>query len=814
MPDDNNIKVVARFRPLNKLEISEGGTEVMKTTDETAEISLIAEGQGKHSFTFDRVFASDSIQTDVYACVGKPVVADVFKGYNGTIFVYGQTGSGKTHTMMGPDSSDDVMKGIIPRCVDQIFVNVENSDPDIEFSIKVSYVEIYMEKIRDLFDPSKINLQLHEDFKSGKGVFIAGATEEHVSDPEEIFELMSHGANNRAVASTRMNADSSRSHAIFSITVTQKHSVKLDQKAGKLYLVDLAGSEKVGKTKAEGQQLEEAKLINKSLSSLGQVINALTDKRVSHVPYRDSKLTRLLQDSLGGNSRTSLIICGSMSEYNQFETLSTLRFGQRAKSITNKAKINRELTVGEYKILLAKMEKEMSQLRSSKGLPAIASDVLDTADNAKLEAELKEEREAMESQKIDLENEITELQEVDKVKQSMLDHYKTQVSLYQEESDAWEVRFGELTEKFDQVQVAATKEKEQNTARQVLLVKSGAAFDEASKEVITLGIALKKIQSHIDTHGMGGGDLDEDQEKQVAAWRREKQELRLEEETFRRELRAKIAEFARIDCALVDSNRELQQKWEQQRPDFISQIESDDITIPDTVDGKIEEISRLRKLVKAAADSDTIPRAALNDAKLEISEKEKQLARKTIEMERHVTETKELRNSLLKDLQNKCEKVIDLDMALYEQRLEHQRLMSASSKQKLRKQLQRLEAQHDEQAAGYAELVNEIATHRLEYKLAEKKLAIRNERIENLKAGIKDDKRHIKHLKEVTAAEKEKIKNECARIREELNYWKDKYLRSAKTFTTSKVRNVVKVIKGGHRNQHAHLMAEEDEKID
>eukprot|EP01060_Flectonema_neradi_P003014 TRINITY_DN11890_c0_g1_i1.p1 TRINITY_DN11890_c0_g1~~TRINITY_DN11890_c0_g1_i1.p1 ORF type:complete len:807 (+),score=187.98 TRINITY_DN11890_c0_g1_i1:53-2473(+) len=806
MPDDNNIKVVARFRPLNKLEIAEGGKEVINATNETCEIALNAEGQtGSHSFTFDRVFASNSRQTDVYAFVGKPVVADVFKGYNGTLFVYGQTGSGKTHTMMGPDSNDEIMKGIIPRCVDQIFVNVENSDPDIEFSIKVSYVEIYMEKIRDLFNPTKVNLQLHEDFKGGKGVFIAGATEEHVSDPEEIFELMSAGAANRAVASTRMNADSSRSHAIFSITVTQKHSVKLDQKSGKLYLVDLAGSEKVGKTKAEGQQLEEAKLINKSLSSLGGVINALTDKRISHVPYRDSKLTRLLQDSLGGNSRTSLIICGSMSEYNQFETLSTLRFGQRAKSITNKAKINRELTVGEYKILLAKMEKEMAELRASKGLPAVSSDVLSTADTAKLEAELKEEREALESQKIDLENEVTELQEVDKVKQSMIEHYKGQVALYQEESESWDLRFQELSEKFEQVQIAATREKEQNASRQALLAKSSTAFDDASKEIVTLGIALKKIQTHVETHGGEVGDLDEDQERQVAAWRREKQELRQEEEMFRKELLAKIAEFARIDCALVDSNRELQKKLEQQRPDFLSQLTSDNDEMPETEEGKVEEILRLRKLVKAASDTNTVPKAALDDAKSEISEKEKQLARKTIEMERHVTETKELRNSLLKDLQNKCEKVIDLDMALSEQRQEHQRLMSASSKQKLRKQLQRLEEQYDQQAADRARLESEVNMYRLDFKLLEKRLAIKNERIDNLRNGIDGHKSKLKE-------EKEKLKNECARIREELHYWKDKYLRSAESFTTSKVRNVVKVIKGGYKHQHAHLLAEDNDK--
>ena len=326
-PPDDSIKVCARFRPLNKLEISEGGKEVLTlgekgtNKENTCELRLLEQGkdavsgvQGPYKFTFDGIFGPTSQQSDIYAVVGRPVVTDIFKGYNGTIFVYGQTGAGKSHTMMGPSQdgycSDELQKGIIPRVVEQIFVNVENSDPNVEFSIKVSYVEIYMEKIRDLLEPSKQNLQLREDFKGGKGVYIAEATEQYVADPEEIFQLMKEGASNRVVASTHMNDTSSRSHAIFSLSITQKHSVKLDQKTGKLYLVDLAGSEKVGKTGAVGQQLEEAKLINKSLSSLGQVINALTDKKVTHIPYRDSKLTRLLQDSLGGNSRTSLIICG------------------------------------------------------------------------------------------------------------------------------------------------------------------------------------------------------------------------------------------------------------------------------------------------------------------------------------------------------------------------------------------------------------------------------------------------------------------------------------------------------------------------
>lgn len=177
----------------------------------------------------------------------------------------------------------------------------------------------------------------------------------------EVYELMRIGSSNREVGYTNMNAGSSRSHSIFSITIQQNSKLDFSSKTGKLYLVDLAGSEKVGKTGAEGKRLDEAKNINKSLSALGKVIFALTDKKSSHVPYRDSKLTRVLQDSLGGNAKTSLIITCSPSAFNEAETISTLRFGIRAKAIKNKPKVNKELTVAELKLLVSKAEVELAR---------------------------------------------------------------------------------------------------------------------------------------------------------------------------------------------------------------------------------------------------------------------------------------------------------------------------------------------------------------------------------------------------------------------------------------------------------------------
>jgi kinesin family protein 5 len=300
----------------------------------------------------------NSRQSDVFDFSIRNTVDDILNGYNGTVFAYGQTGAGKSYTMMGTDIDDESNKGIIPRIVEQIFANILSSPGNIEYTVRVSYMEIYMERIRDLLQPQNDNLPVHEE--KSRGVYVKGLLEIYVSSVQEVYEVMRRGGMARAVAATNMNQESSRSHSIFVVTITQKNVETGSAKSGQLFLVDLAGSEKVGKTGATGQTLEEAKKINKSLSALGMVINSLTDGKSTHIPYRDSKLTRILQESLGGNSRTTLIVNCSPSSYNDQETLSTLRFGMRAKSIKNKAKVNAELSPMELKIMLKKAETKVS----------------------------------------------------------------------------------------------------------------------------------------------------------------------------------------------------------------------------------------------------------------------------------------------------------------------------------------------------------------------------------------------------------------------------------------------------------------------
>ncbi|KAK9166039.1 hypothetical protein Scep_001230 [Stephania cephalantha] len=352
------------------------------------------------SYTFDHVFDQDSANSTVYELLTKDIIRAAVQGFNGTAFAYGQTSSGKTYTMNGSQSDP----GIVPLAVKDVFHNIQTIT-NREFLIRVSYMEIYNEDINDLLSTENQKLQVHESLEHG--IFVAGLREEIVNSPEQVLELIESGEVNRHFGETNMNARSSRSHTIFRMVIESKgkevtssgdYSGNSDAiRVSVLNLVDLAGSERIVKTGAGGVRLKEGKHINKSLLILGNVINKLSEggKQRGHIPYRDSKLTRILQPALGGNAKTSIICTLAPEEVHIEETKGTLLFASRAKRITNCAQINEILTDAA---LLKRQKLEIEELQQK--LQGSRSEVLEQEilklRNEMLKYELEREKLAME----------------------------------------------------------------------------------------------------------------------------------------------------------------------------------------------------------------------------------------------------------------------------------------------------------------------------------------------------------------------------------------------------------------------------------
>ncbi|KAM9315664.1 kinesin-like protein KIF3C [Gastrophryne carolinensis] len=358
------LKVVVRCRPISRKEEAAGYDSIVAMDVKLGQVTIrnprANHGELPKTFTFDAVYDANSKQTDLYDETVRPLIDSVLQGFNGTIFAYGQTGTGKTYTMQGHWAESE-RRGVIPNSFDHIFTQISRSQNQ-QYLVRASYLEIYQEEIRDLLckDQSK-KLELKENPDSG--VYIKDLSSFVTKNVKEIEHVMNLGNQARSVASTNMNEYSSRSHTIFVITIEcselgvdgQEHI-----RVGKLNLVDLAGSERQSKTGANGERPREASKINLSLSALGNVISALVDGRSTHIPYRDSKLTRLLQDSLGGNAKTIMVATLGPASHHFEETLSTLRFANRAKNIKNKPKINED----PKDTLLREFQEEIARLKA------------------------------------------------------------------------------------------------------------------------------------------------------------------------------------------------------------------------------------------------------------------------------------------------------------------------------------------------------------------------------------------------------------------------------------------------------------------
>jgi len=378
-----------RVRPPNRADPDEA--QVVVEADPLAPNTVrVDDGRRGRNFAFDHVFTGG--QAEVFETMGRPMVEEALKGFNVCLFAYGQTGSGKTHSIQGGEGPD--AEGLVPRFVREMFRAAQarvDADADLTVKVTMSYLEVYMERVRDLLAPrargqEPESLELHE---VNRRVVAKGASVHSVLGPERAQELMAVGNANRQTAETRMNEVSSRSHSIVQFTVSQLHEA-VDRRDTEctVTLVDLAGSERQGKTESSGVQLEEAKKINQSLLVLGRALNSFSDGRGDMVSLRDSKLTRLLSDCFGGNAKTWMLATVSPTAFNVTESLSTLDYATHAKNITNRVTVNAR----ERQKALAELRATVAQLNVAVDLERDEVDELRTValslenENAQLEA--------------------------------------------------------------------------------------------------------------------------------------------------------------------------------------------------------------------------------------------------------------------------------------------------------------------------------------------------------------------------------------------------------------------------------------------
>jgi len=757
--NEDSIKVVCRIRPLNTTEEKTGSKVIVKFPSGSDDQCISIAGK---MYIFDKVLKPNVSQTQVYDATAKNIVKDVLNGYNGTIFAYGQTSSGKTHTMEGI-INDPNLQGIIPRIVNDIFNHIYSMEENLEFHIKCSYFEIYLDKCRDLLDPSKVNLAVHED--KDHQVYVKGATERFVSSPEEVFEVLEEGKSNRHVAVTNMNAHSSRSHSVFLINIKQENLENQKKLTGKLYLVDLAGSEKIGKTGVEGMGLEEAKNINKSLSALGNVIAALADGNKSHIPYRDSKLTRILQESLGGNAKTTIVICASPASFNEAETKGTLDFGKRAKTIKNVVGVNEELTAEEWK---KRYEKEK------------AKNVVAKKQIEKLEEELKRWRagqtvnaeEQLNLDDIGMEESIalpSSQLKLDKPS-AVLDLGTSQISL-EERNKLQEERerlYQMLDEKDDEIQEQSglvEKLKEQMLEQEELISASRRDYENLTKE-------MSKIQSENESakeevkevlQALEELAVNYDQKSQEAETKsREYNTVSDELSQQQSKLNAVQSELGSIKEQHINQKKRMTEMLRSLLTDLgeVGQViaKNQDLKKPEQSEGKIEEEFTVARLYVSKMKSEAknlVSRAAtLEQQQVEANKKvegnEKELSECRLTIVQHEAKMKTLnetikesdtkKRSLEEELDGLQEQVTQLKAA--EQMstvVSEERIKEASMKEALEEQLSQHREQHQKQVAQLRNEIMEKQTAMEELRDANQELTLASEALQRDHDKLKEE---------------------------------------------------------------------------
>ncbi|KAI6109000.1 P-loop containing nucleoside triphosphate hydrolase protein [Pisolithus croceorrhizus] len=877
MASSTNIKVVCRFRPPNALELREGG-EIIVAFDDNLQTVMMRNSQSvsgpeKDGFTFDRVFPMGTKQHEVFD-YGVKDHPDVLDGYNGTVFAYGQTGSGKTFTMMesyshGADIDSEELKGIIPRITEQIFQSIVESDAHLEYMVKVSYMEIYLERIRDLLAPQNDNLQVHEE--KSRGVYVKNLSDYYVSSAREVYEIMRQGAAARVVTSTNMNAESSRSHSIFLITIQQRNTETGAQKSGNLIWLISPG--------ASGQTLEEAKKINKSLSALGMVINALTDPKTKHIPYRDSKLTRILQESLGA------------------ETLSTLRFGIRAKSIKNTARVNQELSPLELKGLLSKaqlantrhlayiqtLEAELgiwrsgghveqsdwatpdkpisvsvasrrpasapstarsqtpvnpvleglrSEIDSRPQTPTVIglekdereeflrrenelSDQLAEKESAlaaaeKLVKELKEELAFLKDQEVSLSKEnksmSTQLNEL-RLQVERLDYDNKEsiitIDILREQNQDAKSELDELKKVITELRSAQRdasaedKEKRKQEKMALMMAKFDAqgAFSEKDEQLRQLLSKLDSVDSEITLSSLTVDDVvaarrqlseaqstiretldrlrQSQEENEMVTRRRDELESRLTtlEAEYEELLEKTIQDEETSNAGIAQSMAELKNKLEAQyaarreasiaeASDLKQQLELRGNEIR-SLNATIESMKNVNEELKRAF---AVTSAGIEGGKsLAESAQDLERTRKAINVQ--LAEFEAVKKSLMRDLSNRCEKVVELEIQLDELKEQYNNVIRNSNSKAQQKKMAFLERNLEQLTLVQKQLVDQNSALKKEAGIAERKLMARNERIQNLEALLQDADRRLAVQNQKFEAQLQSVKERLEQAR-------------------------------------------------
>ena len=482
-----SVKVVVRCRPLGNKEMEEQRECIVNVDMNACFIQVYNPQNIKEikSFTFDHTYDWRATQELIFNQTALPILESIMEGYNGTIFAYGQTGTGKTYTMEGSDNEKD--KGIIPRSIDWIFNNIKNY-PAQQFLVRVSFVEIYNEEVRDLL--SKVKRQKLNVREKDKVFYVENVTIIQAENSKMTLDIMKAGRVNRATGATKMNPGSSRSHSIFSITVessTTDEAGEAHYKVGKLNLVDLAGSERQSKTESTGERFVEATKINLSLTCLGSVINKLVSGKQQYIPYRDSKLTMLLQDSLGGNTKTVMIANVGPADYNYDETLNTLWYASRAKKIKNKPRINedpKDALLRQYQEEIELMKKKLLAMGKGDLVMQISGD---TGGGKNIINEEKQIQKALE----DMENERKQFKEQS---EAAINQIKEQKNKSEEEKK----KLIEEIKKKNEENIIKKKEGEELLAKYKSIKSKMIKGDDTQKKVKEQEIEIKRQREELE----------------------------------------------------------------------------------------------------------------------------------------------------------------------------------------------------------------------------------------------------------------------------------------------------------------------------